>query len=82
MNRFLVFHEYAFTPRAIRRILDDMGFSDVRIFNSRLTGSSFTIAQILNGLIGGFFKLMEKLSGGRLLWGPSLEIIARKNTAR
>ncbi len=76
MNRFLVFHEYAFTPRAISRILQDMGFSDVRIFNSRLTGGSFTIARMFNGLIGGFFKSVEKLSGDRLLWGPSLEVIA------
>jgi len=80
MNRFLVFHEYAFTPKAIRRILDEMGFVDVVVFNSRITGGNFFIAKLLRSLIRGSFGLLEKLSNGRWLWGPSLEVIAIKGT--
>ncbi len=80
MNRFLVFHEYAFTPKAIRRILDEMGFVDVVVFNSYITGGNFFIAKLLRNLIGGSFGFLGKLSNGRWLWGPSLELIAVRGT--
>jgi 2-polyprenyl-3-methyl-5-hydroxy-6-metoxy-1,4-benzoquinol methylase len=89
MNPFLIFHEYAITPRAIRRCLGDMGFADIRIFNSRLAGNDLFLAgwtfakltmKILSSLTWGFFKSLEKLSGGRWLWGSSLQVIARKGT--
>ena len=89
MNAFLVFHEYAITPRAIRRCLGDMGFADIRVLNAHLTSDNlfpgnWTIAKltkkILSNLTWGFFKSLEKLSGGRWLWGPSLQVIARKGT--
>jgi 2-polyprenyl-3-methyl-5-hydroxy-6-metoxy-1,4-benzoquinol methylase len=89
MNAFLVFHEYAITPRAIRRCLGDMGFADIRVLNAHLTSDNlfpgnWTIAKltkkILRSLTWGFFKSLEKLSGGSWLWGPSLQVIARKGT--
>lgn len=89
INRFLIFHEYAFTPQAIRRCLEDMGFVDIRVFNAHLTGGNFfssdssfkrLIKNILRCMTRSFFRSLEKLSGGRLIWGPSLEVIARKGT--
>lgn len=89
MNPFLIFHEYAITPRAIKRCLGDMGFVDIQVFNAHLTGGNFcpvswTFAKltmkIISSLTWGFFKSLEKLSGGRWLWGPSLQVIARKAT--
>jgi SAM-dependent methyltransferase len=88
MNSFLVFHEYAITAKAIKRCLEDMGFSGIRVLNANLTGgniypvgwSSAKIARFfLRGLTWGFFKAIEKLSGERWLWGPSLEVIAIKS---
>lgn len=89
MNPFLIFHEYAITPRVIKRCLGNMGFVDIRVFNAHLTGGNFCPAgwtfakltkKILSSLTWGFFKSLEKLSGGRWLWGPSLQVIARKGT--
>jgi len=89
MNAFLVFHEYAITPKAIKRCLGDMGFADIRVINAQLTNDNIFSAGgkvaklskiILFKLIWGFFKSMEKLSGGKWLWGPSLQVIARKVT--
>jgi hypothetical protein len=89
MNAFLVFHEYAITPRAIRRCLGDMGFADIRVLNAHLTSDNLCSVgwrlakltkKILSNLTWGFFKSLEKLSGGSWLWGPSLQVIARKGT--
>lgn len=86
---FLIFHEYALTPNAIRRCLGDMGYADVRVLNAHLTGGNFytsegtftTLARyILRSLVWGFFKLLEKLSRGRWVWGPSIQVIARKGS--
>lgn len=86
MNCFLIFHEYAITPRFIRRCLGDMGFVDILVFNSRLAGGDIFTGSgtfvklsklILRSLTLGFFKALEKLSGGRWLWGPSLQISCR-----
>jgi SAM-dependent methyltransferase len=85
----IVFHEYAITPRAIKRYLGDMGFVDIQVFNAPLTGDKLWSASlrpakltkiILSNLIWGLFKSREKLSGGRWLWGPSLRVLARKGT--
>ncbi|MFH1985701.1 MAG: class I SAM-dependent methyltransferase [Pseudomonadota bacterium] len=87
MNPFLVFHEYAITPRAIKRCLMDLGFQNIQVSNSPLAGDDLlpgkrliakSIIETIRALIWGFFKSLEKLSGGRWLWGPSLQVIARK----
>ena len=95
--RFLIFHEYCFTPGFIRRLLPDHGFRDIEIHNASLSGGSlikfspifsFVTRSIevvgkLTDLIRRFRRLHglprgSSFSGGRLLWGPSLEVIARK----
>ena len=90
MNRFLIFHEYAITPQFIRRCLEDMGFVDIWVFNAHLTGGNFfpsdsafpSLARnIIKDMIWSFFRSLEKLSGGHWIWGPSLQVIARKESA-
>jgi 2-polyprenyl-3-methyl-5-hydroxy-6-metoxy-1,4-benzoquinol methylase len=87
---FLIFHEYAFTPKAIKRFLIDMGFTEISVLNAKLTGgnmftsgvSSAQIAHHISGMTWGFFKAIEKLSGGKWLWGPSLQVVAMKRDER
>ena len=80
--RFFVFHEYCFTPRFVRRLLSDHGFADIEVYNASLSGgsliSSFPIFSFLTRVIEVVEKLTDFISGGRVLWGPSLEVIARK----
>jgi SAM-dependent methyltransferase len=80
--RFFVFHEYCFTPRFVRRLLSDHGFADIEVYNASLSGgsliSSFPIFSFLTRVIEVVGKLTDLISGGRVLWGPSLEVIARK----
>jgi SAM-dependent methyltransferase len=82
ITRFLVFHEYCFTPRFIRRLLSDQGFGDVEVYNASLSGGSlvksFPVFSFVARLIEVMEKLTDLISGGRVLWGPSLEVIARK----
>jgi 2-polyprenyl-3-methyl-5-hydroxy-6-metoxy-1,4-benzoquinol methylase len=89
INSFLIFHEYAFTPRAIHRCLNDMGFANIRVVNSHLTGFNFgsfgrefgkLTGKIISHVIFLGGKLLEILSGGRWAWGPSLQVIAKKGT--
>lgn len=80
--RFLIFHEYCFTPRFVRRLLSDHGFADIVVSNAHLSGSSliesFSIFRFVTRLIEVVGKLTDLIFGGRVLWGPSLEVIAGK----
>jgi 2-polyprenyl-3-methyl-5-hydroxy-6-metoxy-1,4-benzoquinol methylase len=80
--RFLVFHEYCFTPGFVRRLLSDNGFADIEVYNASLSGESliksFPVFGFVTRAIEAVEKLTDLVSGGRVLWGPSLEVIARK----
>lgn len=87
MNPFVVFHVYAITPRTIGRWLGDKGFSPIRISNAPLTGG--TELQDQGAVVRGarravslvtetVFKGVERLTCGRWVWGPSVEVIAGK----
>ena len=82
IRKFLVFHEYCFTPGFIRRLLFDHGFADIVIYNAGLSGGSLIkfspVFNFVTRLIEAAEKLTCLVSGGRALWGPSLEVIARK----
>ena len=89
VKRILIFHEYAFTAEVVRHFLRDMGFVDIRVQNSPLTGGNLcafdlTLAKLFRSLLSRMtwtvFKSLEHCSGGRCLWGPSLHVIARKGT--
>lgn len=81
--KFLVFHEYCFTPKFIKRLLSDHGFTDVVAYNARLSGgsliSSFPVFGFVTRVIETVEKLTDLVSGGRAFWGPSVEVIARKS---
>ncbi|MDI6687649.1 MAG: hypothetical protein QME06_05435 [Desulfobacterales bacterium] len=81
-RRFLVFHEFSFMPAFVRKLLSDHGFKDVVINNASLSGesliSSFPVFNFVTRIIETAEKLTDLISGGRLLWGSSLEVIARK----
>jgi len=80
--RSLVFHEYCFTPRFARRLLSDHGFADVAVCNASLSGGSlaksFPAFSFITRAIEAAEKLTDLVSGRRVPWGPSLEVIARK----
>jgi SAM-dependent methyltransferase len=86
MNRFLVFHEYAFTPIFIRKFLSEQGFHHIKIQNARLSGAdlyqhspiSMFLGGGLNYLIWIALSFFQNISCGRWLVGPSLEVTAFK----
>jgi hypothetical protein len=66
-----------------------LGFGDTLVVNSHLTGGHYhpadgiftkLIRKTISGLTWGGFKSIEKLSRGRWVWGPSVQVIARKRT--
>jgi SAM-dependent methyltransferase len=81
-RRFLVFHEFSFTPAFVRKLLSDHGFAGIKVYNAILSGgsliSSFPVFSFVTRIIEVAEKLTDLISGGRVLWGPSLEVIARK----
>lgn len=81
MKIFLIFHEYSFTPKFIRRLLSDCGFADVMVYNASLTGGPLAKPHFVLRYVAGVTELAGRMtdlaSGGRFPWGPSLEVIAR-----
>jgi SAM-dependent methyltransferase len=89
MRSYLILHEYAFTPSTIKRCLNDLGYTDIQVMNAPLSGGQFEIGgRIFSGLIRkiishltwAMFKFLEVFSGSRWVWGPSLQIVAKKGT--
>ena len=87
MHPFVIFHRYALTPRTIGRWLSDTGFAPIRISNAPLTGGVESPDQGASARIARrsvsfateiFFTAAEKLSRGRWVGGPSVEVIAGK----
>ena len=78
----LVFHEYSFTPEFITTVLSHQGCTDIVAGNAPLSGESLRRRSPLYSavvvLMGGFERATRMLFGQRFLWGPSLEVTARK----
>ncbi len=72
-----VLHEYSFTPFFIRRMLKDCGFDKIEVRNARLSGVRLW-TRMLKTSIAAAVHILYMISAGRLLLGPSLEVIARK----
>ncbi len=85
VQKFLVFHQFSFTPRFIRRLLSDSGFSGITILNSlpsegdphRLLYRP-TLAQFMKRSLYLMAKAIEGISGRKILLGTSLEVMAVK----
>ena len=83
VSKLLVFHEYCFTPRFIKRLLSDHGFTEIEVYNASLSGVSLIKMSSIFSLVARSIELMDKtadtISGRQVLLGSSLEIIATKS---
>ena len=77
INNLLVFHKYPLTPGFIRRLLGDYGFSIVSIQNAMPSQGNF-FNRLLKKAVGIAVNSLCFISRGRIIIGPSLEVIARK----
>jgi len=86
LGRFLVSHEYSFTPKYIRKLFHDHGFIQTTILNSPPSEGDPhelfpypSFATYVKQLVYLFAKCTEAISCRRLLMGPSLEATAVKS---
>lgn len=85
ISRYLVFHEYCFTKRYIKRLLSDFGFEKTIVANSvssegdpnRLFQSE-SFARNIKKFVYAITRLVYMLSAGKILLGVSLEVTAYK----
>ena len=84
-QKFVVFHQYSFTPKFLHRLLSDHGFTEISIINSPLSRGDpnhlFKAAFIADNFKAALHQLsnfIEHASGGRAIWGPSLLVMAKK----
>ena len=75
------FHIYAFSPSSIRMALQRTGYVNVKIYNSPIEGGAIAhswieraVRQLIFSLTQGIFYL----TGGTLVFSPSLLVFARK----
>jgi len=87
-RRFLVFHQFCFTPKFIRKFLSDWGFSGINILNSPPSEGDPhklfylpTLAQFIKRSFHMMAKAMEVISRRKILLGTSLEVTAFKGTS-
>ena len=83
VSRFLVFHQYVFTPKYINTLLSDNNFSKIIIDNSLPSGNdphglfaNKVPANSAKRLIYWFAQSAKILSGEKLFCGSSIEVIA------
>jgi len=85
VRKLLVFHKYSFTAKYIRRLLRDRGFTKITFYNSPpVLGDPYkifpnpTLSTYIKRSVHRLVHSAHVLSGGHLLFGPSLEAIAIK----
>jgi len=83
--KFLVFHQFPFTPRFIKRLLADQDFSEITILNSPPSEGDPhelfylpALAQLIKRTLYLMGKAAELMSGRKILLGTSLEVTAIK----
>jgi len=88
VSKFLVFHQFCFTPKFIRRFLPDWNFSRIAILNSPPSEGDPhklfylpTLAQFIKRSFHMMAKTFEVISGRKILLGISLEVIAIKRAS-
>lgn len=86
LRKFLVFHVYSLTPKYIKALLHDCGFTQTTILSSPLSEGdphklfrNPTLATYVKKLIYSMAKCTEILSLRRMLLCPSLEVTAIKS---
>ena len=86
VQRLVILHVYSLTPVFVRRLLQESGFSVISIRNSPMVGSDIyrmspamrKIGDFLNHAGYLFVRTLDLCSGGKILVGPSIEVIAVK----
>ncbi|MCX7982402.1 MAG: class I SAM-dependent methyltransferase [Syntrophales bacterium] len=86
INRYLVFHEYVVTPKAIRNCLIDYGFENIMVKGDRLSFSdcrqnlSIPTSFLSLGLkiFSWGTKLLEVGSRGKIVLSPSISVLGWK----
>lgn len=82
-----VFHPLVFTPRTLRGLLARAGYDRITLWPSPLSrGDPYRIlpqraelvAQVIKMIVSGAGELVYRLSGGRLIVGPSIAALARR----
>ena len=88
VQKFLVFHQFCFTPKFIRRFLSDWNFSRIAILNSPPSEGDPhklfylpTLAQFIKRSFHMMAKTFEVISVRKILLGTSLEVIAIKRAS-
>jgi 2-polyprenyl-3-methyl-5-hydroxy-6-metoxy-1,4-benzoquinol methylase len=77
IKKYLIFHEYSFTPKFIKRLLIDCGFSKIVINNAILSGGTIC-NPVFKKTIGMVSNLLYYISFGEIIMSPSLEVTALK----
>jgi 2-polyprenyl-3-methyl-5-hydroxy-6-metoxy-1,4-benzoquinol methylase len=85
-GRVVVFHNYAMSAGWLERMLTDQGLTGVEIRNAgisefdgyRRPKGKARAMRFLRRAVWRGAKSIEHLSAGKSLWGPSLEVTARK----
>jgi len=85
VGRFLVFHQFSFTPKFIGILLADQGFSGITIVNSPPSQGDPSrlfphpaLAQSIKRFLCSIAKAIEVISDRKILLGTSLEVMAIK----
>jgi len=88
IQKFLVFHRFSFTPRFIRRLLSDWGFSGITTLSSPPSEGDPnsllyrpTLAQFTKRSLHLMAKAVEVISGGKILLSTSFEVSAVKKVS-
>jgi SAM-dependent methyltransferase len=85
VRKFLVFHQCSFTPKYIKRLLSDFGFSEITVLNSPPSEGdphnlffNPTFASYIKKSLYILAKAIGFISGHNILLGTSLEVTAIK----
>lgn len=86
-DAYPILHLFAFSPHALRRLVERAGFDVVALRNSELaaaapddaaTRQGSTARRLVRRLTAGLAGAAYAVSGGRWLVGPSIEVYARR----
>lgn len=61
-RRFLVFHEFSFTPAFVRKLLSDHGFAEIKVYNASLSGGSLIKSFPVFSFVTRVIEAVEKLT--------------------
>jgi len=85
IRKFLVFHQFSFTPKFINKLLEDSGFSEITVVNSPPSEGdphnlffAPTFAKYVKKAIYLTAQVIRLFSCYKIFLGPSLEVMAVK----